>query len=273
MKRLLVFLVLMLSVSLAFGSYITFSVTLSSDSISGDSGKVNIRLDQRGDEPAYEIVVFPLASDHFSYDGRIYSDKLNPGESLEGSFTVFFKKNLTAGAYPFITRSIYHDSNMHPFSVVSYHHVVYKEKFEPKISGSIEGIELPENSMTDFMLKVRNLENDSKEVTLKLYLPEELRTEKETEEFSLGPGEEKHLIYRIESSGALVGSYYSVLASMEYENDYHYTSFTSGTVRIVERKSILGVPYEWVIVILIALVVIFVIYQVWGVLVEKKKSE
>ena len=161
---------------------------------------------------------------------------------------------------------------MYPFSIVSPHSVVYLNGENSYVSGSIETVELVEGGSEEIMLVINNLGNTPKNIKVRLYLPNELKTEEEERSVTLGSRDKKEIKYRIESSGALPGSSYSILASLEYDSGYHYTSFANGLVKIIEDKEVLGISYSLVIVILITLMIIFVSYQIWGMVSEKKSD-
>lgn len=263
---------ILLSFSFVLGSYISFSVTMTSDTLSGDQGSVILELGQRGDETAYKTEVLPFQSDHFYYTGNVRSEELDPGEKLDGHFNFSSREDLLPGAYPFVAQVVYHDANMHPFSLVSPHTIVYQTREEPLVAGLIRDFELGEESITDFALEVRNLEEKSRDVRIRVYLPEEIITDTDSMDISLGPGETKEISFIVQSLGALAGSSYTIAASLEYEDGYHYTSFAGGNVKIIEKEKIIGLSYEWIIAILIVLVILFVVYQIWGVWSERKES-
>lgn len=252
-------------------SYITISATVSSDIISGDFGQVYVELEQGGDEPAYQVEVIPFFSDYFQVEGELKSERLDPGGRLGGPFDVSLKKSLLHGNYPFLSLVIYHDANMYPFSVVSPHTITYVNGRSSEIFGSMETVDIQEEGSGNIALKIRNMGSESRDVKVLLYLPRELKSETGERTISVGPKEEKEIKYRIESFGALPGSSYSILASLEYDAGSHYTSFANGMVSIVEKGGLLGIPYWVIAAILIVLAAIFVISQ-RGVIFGKKGS-
>lgn len=259
--------------SQAAASYITMSTTISSDVFSGGSGQVSVSVSQMGDEAAYEVEAVPMDSDYFEFQGSVKSKIMNPGDKISGTFNTSVRKELKTGNYPVVMMTIYHDANLYPFSVVSPHTVTYEDGRNSGIFGSIRETELAKEGRAESVLLVRNLDSETREVKVKLYLPRELSSGYLEKTVHVGPKEEKEIEINIGSVGALVGSSYSVLASLEYDDDYHYTSFASGRVAIVEKQDILGIPYFWVFAIVIILVAAFVSYQVWGFVSERRKKK
>lgn len=256
-------LVFLLFISLASASYITIVTTVYSDIIYGNSTTILVKLEQRGDESAYDVEVVPLVSDDFVVEGELKTARLDPGKSLQGSFNVSVKKNLLQGAYPLVIRTIYHDANRYPFSVVSPYSLVYLIDYNSDIYGSMDEVEFTSEGSGENVLKIRNVGNTPKEVKVKLYLPKELKSRETEKILSIGPKEEKEIKYRIESLGALPGSSYYILASLEYDSYYHYTSFASGLVKIVEKEE--NFNLIWILVVLFIALLVMFIYFKWNV--------
>ena len=87
------------------------------------------------------------------------------------------------------------------------------------------------------MIKIRNLADKELKSRIKLFLPMEIKSENE-KNISIAPKSEKEISFKISNFGALVGSSYVVLASIEYEDDKHYSTVARGIVSIVEEKGI-----------------------------------
>lgn len=261
-------LIFLLSVSLAAGSYITIVTTVSSNILYVNSTTVSVKLEQRGDEAAYKVETIPEFSDYFSYKGAVKIDRLDPDKDLQGSFNLSLKKELTRGYYPVVLKTVYHDANMYPFSVLSSLYVINIIGHESSVRGNMNAVEVAQDGSAKNVLKIKNIEDTQKEVKVRLYLPTELKSEEKEKTVVLDPKEEKEIRYSIKSVGALPGSSYSILASLEYEKDYHYTSFVRGTVKIVEKKE--GFSLIWVLITLFIVLTIMFIYLKWCVRGVKK---
>ncbi len=272
MKKIFLILIFLLSISLAAATYITITTTISSQVILDNSTTLHVSLKQSGDEAAYDVNVEPLATQYFSSEDILNKDKLNPGETLSGNMTLSFLGTLP-GKYPLVVLTIYHDANMYPFSTLSPHILTYKKGYPSGIYGSINQIEISKDGSGYITLSLRNLDETTHTINIKLYLPRELNAGETEKIISLGPKEEKELKYKISSMGALPGSTYSILASLEYEeNGYHYGTFASGLVKIVEKKEVFGLSQWWIGIVVVILITIFVIYQFWSWKNEKKKK-
>ncbi len=237
MKKIIILLILILFASTAYGSYISIGTQLKSSIIHKNSTEIIVNIEQMGDESAYKVEIEPFSSEYFEINGEIKKDSINPGDKINGSLSVSLKNNITEGNYPFLIKTIYHDANMYPFSVISPHTITYRKGYESSIHGTFEKIEVSKDDSEKTSLKIRNFENDQKEIKIKLYLPREIKGDESEKYVTLGPKEEKEIEYEIESFGALPGSSYVIITSLEYEKSgYHYTSFGSGVVSIVEKK-------------------------------------
>jgi len=259
MKRLFP-LILLLLVPLAAGSYISISVTLSTE-VTENYTRVHVSLEQLGDEAAYEIEVVPFSSEYFAFGGEVKKDKLYPQEKLRGVFEVYPKKELKEGSYPFVAKIVYHDANRYPFSIIAFNPINYGKVSASEVVGSIKNLDVEEGGFGGTVLKIKNSGERRREVRVKLYLPNELKGNVEKEKIVLAPGEEKNLNIEITTRGALKGSSYSIGATLEYEDERHHTFFATGLVRVVERKEGKGLLW-WLEVIFIVLLSIFIYLKV-----------
>ncbi|MCK4634585.1 MAG: hypothetical protein KAT37_01805, partial [Candidatus Aenigmarchaeota archaeon] len=250
------------------GSYITIVTTVSSDILHDNSTAVFVKLGQRGDEAAYQVEVVPFPSDYFEYKGTVKTGRFDPEKDLQGSFNLSLKKELMQGYYPVVLKTIYHDANMYPFSVLSSLYVINVIGNESSVCGNMNMVEVAQDGSAENVLKIKNTGDTQKEVKIRLYLPAELGSEEKRKTVVLGPKEEKEIRYSIKSIGALPGSSYSILASLEYEKDYHYTSFARGTVKIVEKKEGLGLI--WILITLFIVLFVLFVYLKWSVRGVKK---
>ncbi len=261
-------LIFLLSVSLVAGSYITIVTTISSDILYANSTTVSVKLEQRGDEAAYKVEVVPFPSDYFEYVGTVKRGRLDPEKNLQGLFNLSLKKEMMQGYYPVVMKTLYHDANMYPFSVLSSLYVINVIGNESYLRGNMNAVEVARDGSVENVLKIKNTEDTRKEVKVRLYLPTELESEEKEKTVILGPKEEKEIYFIVESLGALPGSSYSILASLEYEKDYHYASFARGTVKIVEKKE--GFDLIWILITLFIVLTAMFIYLKWSVKGVKK---
>ena len=256
---------------LASASYISLTTTVKSGTIFNETTDLYVSIEQHGDEAAYDVSVVPLLPDFFSYQGSLSKERLDPQKKLEGNFTINILNKILPGQYPAVLKVIYHDANMYPFSTISPYLITYKEKVNSGVYGTISDLEIAKKGSGNLVLDVRNLDEIQHDINIKLYLPNELKSENMEKHLTIGPKEEKQVKYEVSSFGALTGSSYSIFASIEYEDDYHYTTFARGLVKIVEKKE--NPHFLWFLIVLFAvLLLVFVYFKIRSGRHEKKQS-
>lgn len=244
-------------------SYITMSTSISSNTFTGDSDQISVSVSQMGDEAAYEVEMTPMPSEYFEFEGSMRAKTMQPEEKISGVFNASSKDNMKYGNYPLVMMTIYHDANMYPFSVVSPHTITYVDSRSSDLFGAMKETELSKDGSTDVTFTVRNLGSEARSVKAHLYLPRELGSDSGETVVQLGPKEEKEVKYRVESIGALTGSSYSIIASLEYDSEsHHYTSFSSGLVKIVDKKENLNII--WILSGLFVALILLFIYLKWS---------
>jgi hypothetical protein len=258
--------ILTIAGSLVTATYITMTVTISSDDVfHQNSTIISASVIQSGDEAAYDVEVKPIESEEFNVTGSLSTKILEPGETLQGNFTIHATENILEGKYPFVIRVIYQDVNGYPFSIVASHLLTYVNGYSSSVFGTISELEITQEGSGEATLKIRNLDERSHNVKIHLYLPRELKSTITEKNISLGAREEEEIKVEIESFGAVTGSSYVILASIEYQNaSYHYSSFANGMVKIVEKKENLYI-FWIVIVIFVILLMVFIYYKLRGV--------
>ena len=171
------------------------------------------------------------------------------------------------GVYPFALLIKYNDANGYPFSAIANHKIEYKEEQSSEINGVSENIEIDQDSSGELVLTLRNYDVQTHEAKATLYLPRELKTDKNLEILTIESLEKEEVTFQIESFGALLGSSYTVFASIEYEDgDYHYTSFSSSKVSVVKQTTQAGgsnlIFLAILISVFIILLIIFALYRI-----------
>jgi len=231
MKKLMIFLILLLIPHLVSAGVISLTTTISTDIMTNDTTKIHIKLINSGDEPAHDIQVSLLTKD-FSADPIIIG-KLNPNEPFEKDFNVVLIEEILPGSYPILILTDYADANGYPFSSVSPSSIVYKTPTVSKVSGLINEVSLTGKESKKLTLSIRNLDDVEHDVNIKLVLPREIKVDEEGKKVLIGSKQEKSLDFEVSSLSAISGSTYVIVASIEYEvNDLHYSSFVNGIIRI-----------------------------------------
>jgi hypothetical protein len=207
------------------------TTTVSSDIFTGNTGSIQIKIMNSGDEAAYDVQI-SLLTDVFESE-PIHVEKLNPNEQIEKNFEISLTRTIPAGKYPVPVVVDYADANSYPFSSVSPAYVIYKTKTTSTISGLIPEVTLIGKESKKLTLSIRNLDDKNHDVDVKLILPREIKVNDEKNTISIGSKQERSLYFEVFSLSAISGSTYAILASMEYDDDnLHYTSFANGIIKI-----------------------------------------
>ncbi len=254
-----IFLIVLMLPSLVLAGTISLTTSVTTDILTTSQGEIQFSLTNSGDEAAYNVQV-SLITDDFSSQ-LIHVGTLEINRPFETNITLNVNDNLKEGNYPVVLLTEYTDANGYPFSSVSPITLTYKNPYSSRITGIFENIELSGKRSKNLVLKLKNMDQVDHDVNVKLILPNELSSDTIEKTVSVGSKEGKNIVFKVSNFAGLEGSSYVVLASIEYENDYHYSSLASGMVRIVEKKG-MNVP-KWIpISTLIIVVIIFIIFQV-----------
>ncbi len=128
----------------------------------------------------------------------------------------------------------------------------------------MEELSLTGKETKTLKLTLRNLDDFSHDVNVKLVLPRELKVSDGEKTISLQPKEENELGFEVSSFSALSGSSYVILAPIEYDyENLHYSSITRGMINIGEDGSTY-LPIWLPITGIIILGAIFIFYQFKG---------
>lgn len=262
MKKLLIPLILLLIPHLVLASVISLTTTISTDLMTENTTKIQVKLLNSGDEPANNVQI-SLISDFQS--NPIFVGTLIPNIPFEKEFNISLKEDILPGNYPLVVLVDYSDANGYPFSSVSPSSIVYKTPSVSKLSSVISELSLGDKETKKLTLNIRNLDDVSHELDVKLILPRELKVVDGERTILIQSKEQKELNFDVSSFSALPGSSYVVLASIEYEDEgLHYSSFGRGMVRITESSDLIELPSWLPITFIAVLVVIFIYYQLKG---------
>lgn len=271
MRRYLILLAILIIPSLAMAGSITLTTTITADILTDDDGEVQISITNFGNEAAHNVQMF-LVADHFSFDpvqvGTLYVNQ--PFETIVPISTI---GELKEGNYNVALLVEYTDLNGYPFSSVFPFTITNKRSYLSKVTGVFENIELSGSRGRDITLKLKNMDQAFHEAKVKLVIPNELSSDPIEKTVNLDARSEEEVKFRISNFAALPNSAYSVLAIIDYEGDYHYSSSALGMVTIVEGKEFSNIPSWIVFPIIGVLVVIFLIYQVKSRFVFKIESQ
>ena len=254
-----IFLSVLLIPSLVLAGTISLTTSVNTDVLTINQGEIQVSLTNSGDEAAYNVQV-SLITDDFSSQ-PVHIGTLEVNKPYENKISVVVKDDLKEGNYPVVLLTEYTDANSYPFSSVSPVTLIYKNPYSSRITGIFENIELSGKRSKNLVLKLKNIDQVDHNVDVKLILPNELSSDITENIINVESKEEKDVVFKISNFASLEGSSYVVLALIEYEDNYHYSSLASGMIGIVENKG-MNVP-KWIpISILIIVVIIFIILQV-----------
>jgi hypothetical protein len=230
------------------------------------TAKTHVKLLNSGDETAFNVQI-SLITDSFKTD-QLYVGNLDPNIPFEGDLNITKTKEISPGDYPLVVLTDYTDANSYPFSSVSQNYINYKTHTVSRVSGVISELTLSGKESKKLVLTVRNLDDVTHEVKIKLFVPRELKIDSDKLNLTIKSKEEKTLNFDVSSFSALSGSSYVVLASLEYEQDgLHYSSFAQNIVSIVEKKSpsiAPSIPFWLPILTFFVLLIIFGYYLIRG---------
>jgi hypothetical protein len=153
---------------------------------------------------------------------------------VEQSYTATFRyalKGLSPGLYPLVLRILYTDANLYPLSALAISGFVWQKNAPPGILGILGVVRIQDQGRLN--LRLKNLDNDTKTLHLRLLLPRELTAESLPSEMELPANKEVRLPFQVRNFSALENSIYPVYAVIEYDQrGLHYTAVAPGTIRI-----------------------------------------
>jgi len=198
------------------------------NTVRGETLETTITVTNRGDETALNIQI-TAKSPQSSKQSAVLPD-LPVGKSHSETST-FSLAGLNPGLYPLIVNIGYTDANLYPFSALAISPITYKTGSAPSILGLLGNAKVRQSGRLD--LKVKNLENQNRHLTIQLLTPRELSAENPLTTLDLSPGAESKVSFVVRNFAALKGSTYAVYATMEYEeNGIHFTALAPGTLTI-----------------------------------------
>lgn len=222
-------LLIVLSTHSVFAGYIRLNTGVMGV-VEGEKLKVAITIENRGNEPAYD-----LQSEIETGDKRmpIRTKKelaVNETYSVESLLDLDPQK---PGTYPLTATVYYRDSNRHPFSSVTCTSFVYEREPLPRIFGQIKPATFSRKA--ELTLTLKNLDKNELKTSTRLIVPREVTTRGETKECLVPPRSEESLHFHVKNFSALPGSRYPVFCVTEFEKGgMHHTEISRGSIFITE---------------------------------------
>lgn len=213
----------------------------------GDMLTVSVETTNKGDEPAYDIVVEAEVG-HYS-KVRDAKKTLQVKETLkaEFDFQLSFDK---PGNYPVLVRVHYDDVNHYSFSTLGLVHINFKEAVSAKVFGKMNPVQIVKEGKV--CVKLKSLDDKEKDLTIRLFIPKDISVSEPVKKIQLGPAVEKNVCFPVSNFSAFPGSKCAIYALMEYEhNEKHYSAAVASTVEVLEKKKltkntrliVLGIPF------------------------------
>jgi len=250
---------------LVLASYISLTTTITTELITDDSSKIEVSILNSGDESAFSVQISPLLSSDFQVEPNLYDlGTLDPNEPEKINFDVTLSDGILPGSYPLVVLVDYADANGYPFSSVSPSSIIYKTQTLSKVTGVMEKLDLSKERTQTLTLTIRNLDQVQHNVDVKIYLPRELKIDKEESTVSIGPKEEKNINFEVSSFSALPGSSYIVLATLDYDDSNSHYSYTARNIINIVKEKPLEFPIWLPILSFIVLLIIFAYYLIRG---------
>ncbi|MEM7827005.1 MAG: hypothetical protein QXQ40_02150 [Candidatus Aenigmatarchaeota archaeon] len=222
---------ILLLVPTGFAGYISISLTTEDVLINNNSGITKIKMQNLGNEAAFNVVLSILSED-FESD-TISVGTLNPNDPKELNISLSPKEGLLPGSYSVGILVQYEDANGYRFSSVSPNRITYKTYTISDAYGLIESLNLSEKG--SLRIRIRNAGEKEHNIRIRLYTPNELVASEKEKYILIRPKEDKEIAFSIFNYGGLLGSSYVVFASLDYWNDLHYSGIARGMISIQKK--------------------------------------
>lgn len=223
------FLPLFLSFYLVQAGYITITTTAEFPFIYSNYTNGTIQIENSGDEIAKNVVSV-IDSKHFS--SYVYIGDLFPGKKIIKNATIIILDKLKPGKYTIPIKTYYEDLSGYSFSAITPIELVYETPTMSKISITTKNLKIAENSKSKLEIKIKNNDLKNQKLFLSIYLPDEIVTDKNNIEINIPANSEKSIFFYLSSYKAIKGSNYPFFVSAEYDDTYHYSSYSLSFIEI-----------------------------------------
>lgn len=243
--------------STAFASYISLNTSLGTK-VTEKELDVYVSVVNKGDEPAHNVQA------EIRLAGKKYYGKKVSQLGIDQKYQVMRELPLKVkrpGNYPLILAMHYTDANQYPFSALTGKTFSYKSGDRPsEIFGRMGAVTFWKTGRIKLIL--RNSSDTELKVFTYLETPREISVTSPKQALVIPALSERSLSFDLKNFSALSGSNYQIFAVSEYNKaGIHQTCITPGMVKIVEKKAIAGIGYNYLVFALIILVLAFVFYQ------------
>jgi hypothetical protein len=263
MRKPLIILIILAFVGLSGASFISLTPSIDNENIvSGNESILTFSLSNSGDEPAYDVVASLFLPVGMRAED-LFAGRLDDNSSYSGRFRISLDDDILPGAYSNPLLVDYKDANGHPFSAVySFSQVVRQAAFS-KVTPRFNDLQITDKGGGDLKLSLRNLDEKAHQVKVKFFLPRELRSDADEKTVSVSEKSDSEIVFSVSSFDALAGSSYAVFAVVSYEEDgVHYSTYSSGIVKVVAEKPLPDWIPSWLpLAVLAGLILVVIVYQ------------
>lgn len=179
-----------------------------------------------GDEAAENVRISLTLPEGFEADS-VFVGTLEPNKPQNITFEVRLPEKLLPGVYPAVAATDYTDLNGYPFSSVTPGIIKYREDVYPLLFASMDAVSVKEGERAVLPLTVRNLDDAPHNISVRLYLPREIKANQTRMSLFLEGKSEVKVGFEVSPFGALPKSNYLTFVSVEYEGLKHYTVYPS----------------------------------------------
>jgi len=238
-------MVILLSCTNAFGSYITmatgFSVTVSSQGLT-----LVVEAENRGDVPAHAVQFEVLMADTLFLGTAV--EKLEVNEKTSAKYSLADTSGIP-GRYPIVIRTYYKDASGYPFTALTVGFYDYKSNAVPVVSIHGYATEIPVDGKGRLKFLLRNDGQTRQKIDLALFFPGELSVSHEKSAIEVGPHQEMTVVYDVENYSALANSNYQVVLVGRYHDaGSHFGVAGSAAVQVAGDIGLADRPiWIWVI--------------------------
>ena len=194
-----------------------------------NSGNVDIAVQfmNGGDEAAANVRLSLILPEGFSSTpNTVFIGTLETNKLQNVSFVLNVPDGISPGIYPVVARTDYTDLNQYPFSSVTPGTITLKEDTYPLLSVSMEQVTVEDKGKANLSLIIRNLDDKPHNLSIRLYLPREIKTDTTELGLLLDGKSERNISFVVSPFGALPKSTYVTFASIEYEDgSRHYLMY------------------------------------------------
>ncbi len=215
-----------------------------------------ITVENSGDEIAKDVLTI-IESSNF-YSENLFFGDLGPNQIQEKNSTIIFVGSTKEGKYLGALKTYYKDSNGYLFSAIAPIEIIYKSPSISKINIETKNVKLEEKGNAKIEASLTNFDYKDRIVNITLYLPDEIYAKKKIFTIDLPAQSKKTISIDVSTVNAIKGSNYVYFLSAEYEDLYHYSSYSLNFIEITEKNKV-KITYVLAVLVLLLSFLFFVL--------------